>query len=107
MSPDFSQRGPCEEVFLPPPTPRPLDGRDASSRSFIGREVPIFQNFPNRHPFFEFKFLFNPFLKKVLSSPVIHACLAAANLVERAEFNGGLCSCVGLLGLPSAALSGS
>jgi hypothetical protein len=31
-----------------------------------GREVPIFRNFPNRHPFFEFKIFFNPFLKKIL-----------------------------------------
>jgi hypothetical protein len=32
-----------------------------------GREVPIFRNFPNRHPFFEFKIFFNPFLKKIQS----------------------------------------
>ena len=31
-------------------------------------------------------------------------CLAAATPMERAEFNGGLCSCVRLLGLYSVAL---
>jgi hypothetical protein len=34
-----------------------------------GREVPIFRNFPNRHPFFEFKIFFNPFLKKIRRLP--------------------------------------
>jgi hypothetical protein len=48
-------------------TPRPLDGRDVSSRPLIGREAPIFRIVLNPHPFSNFNF-FNLFLKNSILS---------------------------------------
>jgi hypothetical protein len=55
-----------KKIWHLPPVQRAGGIRPHVSRLLIGREVPIFANFSNGHPFFEFNFYFNPFLKKIL-----------------------------------------
>jgi hypothetical protein len=56
-----------------------------------GREVPIFRNFPNRHPFFEFKIFFNPFLKKIPLALPYFPKEARFRMEKRAAYMGHFC----------------
>jgi hypothetical protein len=60
--------GAWEKIWYLPPVGWAGGFRPHASRPLIGWEVPIFQKFPKRHPFFEFNFL-TLFAKKFSKQP--------------------------------------